>query len=325
MFPLGKSGHWARLGLSAPASLSTAFTAEYVPAAYATLTAASPLSEVSQVEYWTLDGGSTTDTVRVRLFWEDAFRSGIDTFSSDLQVASFDGTQWNTLGNGGLGGSLSAGSVRAGQATGSFTAFTFGSLSADVNPLSTQLTSFQANQPSSSVVALRWTLTSESNTYGYAVERSAGGGSWQQIGFVASQGISGQARTYAYQDQAVQGLTQASYRLRQNDPTGAARYSDVASVTLAGSPLATTPTAADGFAMFPNPASRQVTLRLPAAASGSARVVLTDLSGRTVLTQTLRPVADTDVSLLLSLAPGVYLLQVQSAGLASKPQRLVIQ
>ncbi|MGI4870737.1 MAG: right-handed parallel beta-helix repeat-containing protein [Janthinobacterium lividum] len=325
VFPLGKNGQWARLGISAPASATTAFTAEYVAATYPTRTAAAPLSEVSEVEYWTLDGAGTTDAVSVSLFWEDAFRSGIDDFSTDLQVASFTGSQWQTLGNGGLSGSLSAGAVGSAQAVSSFGAFTLGSLSPTVNPLSPQLGSFTANQPRPNAVDLRWTLPSETNTYGYAVERSANAAAWQQIGFVASQGLSAQARTYTYQDPTVQGLAQAAYRLRQTTPTGAARYSEVAAVNLASSPLATTTATTADFALFPNPASHQVTLRLPASASGPAEAVLTDLSGRKVLHQTLHSGSDATLLLPDSLGTGVYLLQVRGAGLPAKPHRLVVQ
>jgi hypothetical protein len=324
VFPLGKGGQWARLGISAPASPATAFTAEYVAAPYATTTVAAPLSEVSKVEHWTLDGGSTADAVRVSLFWEDAFRSGIDDFSTDLQVTTLTGSQWETAGNGGLSGTTTAGSVAAGQLLSTFGVFTLGSLSTTVNPLSTQLVQFTAQQTRPSAVDLEWTLTDETNTYGYAVERSADAASWQQIGFVASQGLTTQTRKYTYQDQAVPNLAQAFYRLRQTAAAGAARYSKVTSVTLA-STLATTPAAPNAFAMFPNPASGQVTLRLPALTSGQAQLTLTDLSGRRVLTQALRGGADTQVSLPATLASGIYLLQVQGAGLAVKPQRLVIQ
>jgi hypothetical protein len=324
VFPLGKAGQWARLGISAPATPAAAFTAEYMAASYPTRTAASPLSEVSQVEHWTLDGAGTTEAVQVSLFWENAFRSGLDEFSADVQVATFDGTQWQTAGNGGLGGSLSAGSVVSAQPTSTFGAFTLGSLSPSVNPLSTQLTGFAASQPRPNVVNLDWTLTDETTTYGYAVERSANQANWQQIGFVASQGPTATRRTYTYQDQNVQGLAQAYYRLRQ-DAGEAARYSAVAAVTLAGSPLAAAAATPATFALFPNPASSQVTLRLPAKTSGSVQVTLTDLSGRLVLVQTLPGSAEMVVPLPPSVAAGVYLVQVQSTGFSSKPQRLVIQ
>ncbi len=325
VFPLGKNGQWARLGISAPASASTAFTAEYVAAAHPIRTAAVPLRKISQVEHWTLDGAGTSDAVQVRLFWEDAFRSGIDDFSSDIQVATLTGTQWETAGSSDLGGNLSAGSVASSQPVSTFTAFTLGSLSPAVNPLSKQLLTFGATQTRPQAVDLRWTLADETNTYGYAVERSADAATWQQVGFVPSQGLTTQARTYTYQDQTVQGLPQAFYRLRQAVTTSSARYSTVAAVTLTGSPLATTTATPNTLAVFPNPASGHVTLRLPGSAIGATQAVLTDLSGRTVLTYPLRGATETTVLLPASVGTGIYLLQVQGTSFTSKPQRLVIQ
>ena len=324
VFPVGSKGQWARLGISAPASPGTAFTAEYLAYAHPAATSVvAPLNNVSQVEHWTLDGNGTSDAVQVRLFWEDAFRSGLDDFSADVQVATFSGSRWETAGNGGLGGSLSAGSVVSAQPVSTFEAFTLGSLSSAVNPLSRQLLQFAASQSRPQQVDLSWTLSDETNTYGYAVERSDDGAKWQQIGFVASKGLTSQACTYTYQDQAVQGLQKAFYRLAQATAK-ATRYSPVAAITLSGSALATQAPTQGILSVFPNPASGQVTLRLPAAASASAQLLLTDLSGRTVLSQPLRGATETLVHLPASLGTGIYLLRVQDAGISSKPQRLVI-
>lgn len=325
VFPVGANGHWARLGISAPAADTSAFTAEYVAAGPANRTAAAPLSEVSQVEHWTLTSASAADAVSVRLYWENAFRSSIDDFSTDLQVAAFTGTQWQTAGNGGLTGSLAAGSVESAQPISGFAAYTLGSLSPTVNPLTVQMVAFNAAQPSPGTVDLAWTLNNETTTYGYAVEHLAATGNWQQIGFVASQGPTAQSRTYTYQDQRALSQSHAFYRLRQTNAAGLARYSVMAFVLLTNGPLAVANAAAEQFGMFPNPASNQVTLALPATVRGEAQVVLTDLSGRRVLIQTLRAGAASVVPLPAALRGGVYLLQVRAAGFSGRPQRLAIQ
>ena len=125
----------------------------------------------------------------------------------------------------------------------------------------------------------------------------------------------------------MQSLTQAFCRLRQTNPSGAVRYSSVASLQLASNPLATSPatSAADQFSLSPNPTSNRVTLMLPAAVRGNVVVVLTDLSGRRVLTQALCAGATLDVNLPAALPGGVYLLQVQATGFVGWPQRLVIE
>jgi hypothetical protein len=325
VFPVGDNGQWARLGISAPASASAAFTAEYVATAFAIRTAAAPLSEVSQVEHWTLTSTSTANVVSVRLFWEGAIRSGIDDFSTDLQVATFNGTQWQTAGNGGLSGSLNAGSVESAQPIGGFAAYALGSLSPTVNPLSLQMVAFNAVQPRSGTVNLTWMLNNETNTYGYAVEHWAATGNWQQIGFVASQGLTAQSRTYVYQDQRPLSQDHAFYRLRQTNAAGHARYSVMAMALLTSSPLATADAVASQFTMFPNPASGRIMLSLPASLHGPIRVVFTDLQGRQVLTQPLPTGTTPEIALPTTLASGMYLVQVQAAAFSSRPQRLVIQ
>ncbi|GAB3852050.1 hypothetical protein GCM10028822_19340 [Hymenobacter terrigena] len=327
VFPLGANGQWARLGISAPATDSSAFTAEYVSMAFANRAVAPPLSEVSQVEHWTLTSASPTDAVSVRLYWESAIRSGIDDFSTDLQVAAFTGAQWQTVGNGGLSGSLNAGSVESAQPASGFAAYTLGSLSSAVNPLLPQMVAFYAVQPCPGTVNLTWMFNNETNTYGYAVEQWTVTGTWQQIGFVASRGLTAQPRTYTYCDQRAQSQPQAYYRLRQTNAAGQVRYSVIASVFLTSGLLATAPVTAvaDQFTMFPNPAHGRVTLSLPAAVRGNVVVELTDLSGRRVHAQTLRAGAALEVSLPATLSAGIYLLQVQATGFSGRPQRLVIQ
>ncbi|RPD48684.1 T9SS C-terminal target domain-containing protein [Hymenobacter sediminis] len=325
VFPLGKDGQWARLGISAPASTTASFTAEYVPTAYPTRTANTPLSEVSQVEHWLLEG-SAASLVTVQLYWENAFRSGIDDFSQDLQVARLEGSTWTTTGSGTLGGALGAGSVASGQPLSSGI-FTFGSLSPTINPLSVQMSSFTATQPQPGTVDLEWTMSSETSTAGYAVERSPDASAWQQIGFVASRGITAQSLKYTYQDQALPNLKQAFYRLRQASATGA-RYSEVEAVALRTAVLATTTAQTSQLALYPNPTSTgRVTLSLPKAAQGPIQVTLRDLSGRAVMTQNLSKTTQLEVPLQLpaTLGAGVYLLQVQGTGLPSKPLRLVIR
>ncbi|GAB3873917.1 hypothetical protein GCM10028824_26320 [Hymenobacter segetis] len=327
VFPIGENGQWARLGISPPATATSAFTAAYAYLGFANRTAATPLSEVSQVEYWTLTSDSPADAVSVRLYWEHAIRSGIDDFSSDLQVAAFNGTQWQTAGNGGLSGNLQAGSVESAQPASGFAAYTLGSLSGTVNPLQLQMVAFYAVQPRPGTVTLTLMFNNETNTYGYAVEQWGNTGTWQQIGFVASQGLTAQSRTYTYQDQRAQSPGQAYYRLRQTNAAGQVRYSSLASVFLTSGPLAIAPATAvaDQFTMFPNPAHGRVTLALPAAVRGDVGVELTDLSGRRVHAQTLRAGAAPEVSLPAALPAGIYLLQVQATGFLGRPQRLVIQ
>ncbi|QJX48467.1 T9SS type A sorting domain-containing protein [Hymenobacter taeanensis] len=325
VFPLGKGGQWARLSITAPADTTTTFTAEYIPASFTIRTATAPLSEVSQVEHWILEGSASASPVTVGLYWENAFRSGIDDFSQDLQVARYNGSAWTTVGNSSLGGGLSAGVVASGQPVSGSGIFTFGSLSPTINPLSTQMSSFTAAQPQPGTVDLEWSMTSEGSTAGYAVERSPDASTWQQIALVASQGITAQPLKYTFQDQGVANMKQAFYRLRQSGASGV-RYSEIKTVLLRASILAVAKEQSNQFALYPNPATDRVTLLLPKATPEPVQITLRDLSGRTVLNHTLNKITQLAVPLQLPafLNAGVYLLYLQGTGLPLIPQQLIL-
>jgi len=328
VFPVGKAGIWARLGISAPTDPAAAFTAEYMATPYPTTTVTAPLQRVSQVEHWTLASTGSASEVQVRLYWEDAFRSGISDFSSDLQVARFNGTAWVTEGNGNLGGNLTAGSVASAGLVNGFGAFTFGSLSTS-SLLAKELLSFQATQPQAQVVNLTWVTQSEGNTQGYTVERSFDGVSWQRIGFVEASNhglVATTTRTYSYQDRPFTTATQAYYRLRQAGLTSSVRYSATRVVALQPLALANQQSAVQQLALYPNPVTDQFTLRLPVA-TGSAQVTVMDVTGRPILSQVVAADSARELRLQLpaSLSAGTYLVQVQGANLTRQTIRFVKQ
>ncbi|PJJ58964.1 T9SS type A sorting domain-containing protein [Hymenobacter chitinivorans] len=316
VFPVGKAGVWARMGISAPATAASAFTAEYFAAPYANQTATDPLKRVSAVEYWTLDRTGSTDAVSVQLFWEDGGRSGIDDFSSNLQVARFDGSTWVTAGNGGLGGSQTAGSVASAAPVATMGPFTLGSATP---PLPVELISFTAQERKRGTVVLDWRTASERNNKGFAVERSFDAKTWQQLAFVAGHGTTSTTSTYSYLDQTIGAASQLYYRLRQIDFNGQVSISPVVSLTRDGGEARTTT-----VALAPNPASSYTVVQLSAPATGPLQVTVTDLTGRLVLQQALIG-ANSQLRLPAALPAGTYLVRVNGAGITGKALRLVKQ
>lgn len=95
VFPIGKNGKWAPIGISAPALLTSQYTASYVPASYENLVPnQTPSNEVSTLEYWELNKSTPSDAVQVTLFWENALESGI-TDCNALAMANWNGNAWN--------------------------------------------------------------------------------------------------------------------------------------------------------------------------------------------------------------------------------------
>lgn len=89
--------------------------------------------------------------------------------------------------------------------------------------------SFNAS-PQNADVFLTWTTSQETNNSFYAIERSADGVTWKQIGVIAGAGTSNLVNHYSYTDKNGRATT-VYYRLRQEDLDGSVHYSAVRVVT----------------------------------------------------------------------------------------------
>lgn len=97
-----------------------------------------------------------------------------------------------------------------------------------------ELTSFTASINGNEVV-LKWVTATETNNYGFEVERSQIEGSWQNIGFVAGSGTSTEIRTYSFVDpELTPGIYY--YRIRQIDINGSFTYYNLSSVVEISTP-----------------------------------------------------------------------------------------
>ena len=122
------------------------------------------LNHVSRCEYWFLDRTNSTSNVVVTLSFENGRSCGV-TNLNDLAVARWDGTQWRNHGNGGVMGTLAAGTVASAGTVSAFlpsTAFTLASFSM-ANPLPIELVSFTA-EPVGNVVRTEWVTATGSTT-----------------------------------------------------------------------------------------------------------------------------------------------------------------
>ncbi|UCE07002.1 MAG: T9SS type A sorting domain-containing protein, partial [bacterium] len=84
-------------------------------------------------------------------------------------------------------------------------------------------------------VTLSWTTASETNNYGFEVQRSSSkhqnDEDWQTIGFVAGKGTTSLTHSYLFYDQNVENETYY-YRLKQIDHNGTFSYSMVIEITI---------------------------------------------------------------------------------------------
>ena len=149
----------------------------------------------------------------------------------------------------------------------------------DDEVLPIRLASFAAMGTNEGSVRLEWTTLSETNNYGFYVERKRAADSGYQTlpgGFVPGRGTSITPFNYVYTDAcALPG--EYSYRLRQVDLDGTVRFSDAVRVTVTAAGGEDVPGTYSLSQNFPNPFNPSTVIRY--ALTGSAFVNLTVFNG----------------------------------------------
>jgi hypothetical protein len=93
-----------------------------------------------------------------------------------------------------------------------------------------ELTSFSADVDNG-VVILKWGTSTETNSFGFQVERSNDRVTFDQIAFVPGFGTTTEAQAYCYKDTALTG-SENYYRLKQLDLSGSHSYSNIIKVDI---------------------------------------------------------------------------------------------
>lgn len=303
VFPIGKSGRWARLGISAPANTTDAFQAEFFNTAYSNTStmAGSPspvLNNVSNQEYWMCDRIAGPSNVTVQLFWETTL-SGINSYTSDLVVARWNGSGWENKGQSAITAST-PGSVTSNVVT-SFSPFTFGSLSPFINPLPVKLLSFEGELNPSNKVDLIWKTASEENNHYFTIERSRDGIHFSELLRVESVGNSNSIQTYTCQDNDP--YTGVSYyRLRQTDFNGHSELSKSIVIVYNKDRNAT-------VFVYPNPTTGVINVELDSKETGT--ILIKSISG-----ETIEKIEMLNSSLIIDISAypiGIYFLVIETA------------
>jgi len=185
--------------------------------------------------------------------------------------------------------------------------------------LPVELATFSA-QIQNGVVSLNWKTLSESNNYGFEVERalSQASATWENIGFVAGHGNANSIHAYTFVDESPRAGA-AQYRLRQIDTDGSFAYSETVTVN-------TLNHACQLLQNFPNPFNAQTTIQYQIPTDSFVKLAVYNIAGQ--LIETL--VAGEQTAGVHELhvdagnwASGMYLYKIE-AGTYSETRRLTV-
>ena len=176
-------------------------------------------------------------------------------------------------------------------------------------PVPVELTTFNAVY-SNGKVNLEWITATETNNYGFEVERRDGNLSFQTIGFVSGAGTSTNRVTYNFTDNNLSS-NKYSYRLKQIDFDGIYKYSQEVLVDI--------PIMNDFklFQNYPNPFNPSTSIRYYVPSSGYLKIGLFDVLGNEIKTLLDKEVQSGTYEIKMdgsNLASGMYFVKMITQG-----------
>ncbi|MFD2785136.1 IPT/TIG domain-containing protein [Hymenobacter rubripertinctus] len=299
-FPLGRDGVFRPVTLNIAQSGVGTYRLELLnePApAYALPT---NITRRSQIRYYVVEriaGTPTATSGQISLSY--GADDGVNDPAYLRILNSRNGQDYTDEGPTTGGSGSPSGSITSRLLTQDFVAqniFTLGNQTPGTNPLPVELIRFTAERQGAAV-RVQWATASERNNARFEVQRSATGQQFDAVATVAGQGTTASAHAYTTLDR--QPLPGTSYyRLRQVDADGQEAFSGVVAVTAPGE-----------LVLYPNPATRELNLRVPATA---VRYRVISVLGSTVLEGAVtNGAARLDVT---GLPTGLYQLEVTTEG-----------
>ncbi|MCS6991143.1 MAG: hypothetical protein NZL95_04705 [Chitinophagales bacterium] len=212
-------------------------------------------------------------------------------------------TQWTVMKNNGTGwhlnGTCATSTIGQVVRTGLVGFSDFGTAQSSTN-LPVELVSFTGSVYEDGNL-LQWQTLSEENNAYFHIERSSDGHVFSRIGTVRGQGTSTQQNDYTFWDrQPLAGNNY--YRLQQEDFSGHVTYSHVIVLETKMKPLAL-------LQLSPNPTSGDLTITLHKEYEGHVLLEITDLFGKTVISDKIKATGVVDYrASLKGLPAGIYQL-----------------
>jgi len=175
-----------------------------------------------------------------------------------------------------------------------------------------ELISFTADVINNSVL-LKWSTASETNNYGFEIQRSYNGSDFVTVGFVTGAGTSPNRNNYSYNDK-LQLTGEVYYRLKQIDFNGAYSYSEIVYVVFEK------PFEFKLYQNYPNPFNPYTIVNYSMGEKQPVIIKLYDISGQEIKTLVNEVKEPGNYSINIdasSFASGVYLVRMISGSFSS--------
>lgn len=271
-FPTGKGSSYRYLEVIPNTASASSYTVEYFGTAFSDLSSISPVTGVSNLEYWNVTRNSGSSAV-IQLNLNGTAVPGA-AGSDNIAVAIYNGMDWvSDMGATGTflaPGNTMFGTVKSDVGT-PFGFVTFGFGPAGSLPIN--LLTFNAKKVPGSAALLNWTITESSTPDHFEVLRSTDGINYTSIGSVNAIH---QVTSYSYTDNNLP-YGNTYYRLRMVDVNGLVSFSKVVAIVNTGKGLITS--------MMPTLVTGMAKLNVSSSERGSMQLVITDVTGRIVMQQ----------------------------------------
>ncbi len=192
----------------------------------------------------------------------------------------------------------------------SFSEFGLGEFS---GVLPVELSSFTASV-SNNRVSLNWATTTETNNYGFEIQKSvvsSQNSGWEKVGFVAGKGTTTEKQTYSFTVSSLpSSVSNLQFRLKQIDTDGRFEYSKILTVS----------TKADKLELsqnFPNPFNPTTKIEFTVPSSGNVKIAIYDMLGREIQSVLNKEMESGSYSVVLdgrNLASGIYFYKLAFNG-----------
>lgn len=315
-FHVGKQNRYSPVAMrpNGTSGVNDTYVVEYFPGNPTTVygnTLSQFIDHISSAEYWNITGTAVPHFIKFKI----TPYSGVTDFPT-LVGSYFDGSSWLNLFNGTTTGTTSNGTLEV--SSNNFGPFTFGSLSAATNALSSlpvSFLSFDARKAGNTAM-LNWTISGDIDADYFEVQGSADNQVFQTIGTVKA---TERKTEYNYTGIALRpGVNY--YRIKAVEKTGRSLYTKIAVLVLANKGI-------EILRASPSIVTNKTSLQVSSSTATTASFVLTDMQGRVVY-QTVASLTtglNTINADLSALAPGLYYWNAISTEGRSNVVRIVKQ